>query len=142
MKLEDLFEAFDSKVDYDVVKHTADSYILEAEINGRTIRVSFTKSAADTWDFEFKEKSGSKWTTAATGSGGELQVFSFVKEALMEFLELFHPETVEFTAFEEDGSTRGRLYEKFFKKYKHPNYNLEVGKSRSRNDTYFTMKRK
>lgn len=143
MKISEILcEAFDSKVDYDVVKQTSDLYRLEAEINGRKIKVTFSKSVGNSWDFEFAEQQGTKWTTAKTGSGGELQVFSFVKQALIEFIEIYHPEFIEFTAFEEDGSERGRIYEKFIKRLKLPDYVLDVGKSRSRNDTYFTLKRK
>lgn len=137
-----LVEIINSKVDYQVVKQTADLYHLESTINNRKIKVTFSNQISDVWDFEFSEYTGKKWTTGTTGSGLEFRVFSFVKESLLEFIQIYHPKTIEFTAFEEDGSKRGRLYEKFLKKLNLPNYYLEVGKNKSRNDTYFALNRK
>lgn len=144
MKLQELFEAFNSKVDYDVVAHTSSKYQLEATITGRRIKVVFSKieSESDGWDFEFYEQTkNGKWTTGKTGSGGELEVFTFVQSALKEFIDVYHPETIEFNAFDEDDSKRGRLYQKIIKKM-NLKYEMEVGKSMIGNQHTFTLRRK
>jgi hypothetical protein len=137
-------ESFDSKANFDVVTHTSTKYQLEAMINDRKIKVIFSKidSEPDGWDFEFYEqdKKG-KWTTAKTDSGGEFKVFAFVGTALREFIDVYHPETIEFNAFEEDDSRRGPLYQKLIKKM-NLNYDMEVGKSMAGNQHTFTLKRK
>lgn len=145
MKLRDILtEVFDRKVDSDVVVHSSTKYQLESTITGRKIKVVFSKipSESDGWDFEFYEQTKSgKWTTATTGSGGSLEVFAFVTQALREFIDIYHPETVEFNAFDEDDPKRGRLYQKAIEKMK-LDYDLEAGRTWKSNQHTFTLRRK
>jgi hypothetical protein len=130
MRLTDFLESLDSKVEYDVISHSPSLYKVRSLINGREILVYFTLSnqSPDHWIFEFAEsnvKSSSKSSTIKlTGSGGELKVFSLVKTVLLEFIELYYPEVIEFTADKSEGN-RARLYARMLQKLNVPKYEID-----------------
>ena len=118
-----LNEIANSKIEFEIIRNTSNTIILESLINGRTIRFFCENTSADTgsdsWSVQFKELTESgKWTFALTSSGAEFQVTSFVVEGLKFLIQMQAPEVIDFTA---DTKTRGLMYkrvaDRFFKSY-------------------------
>ena len=122
-----LYEIFDSKVKSDVTAQGASFYKVTAKIGSRDIIITFGKidSGEDIWNFEFMEYNGKVKTTSQTGSGHELQVFSLVKDILKDFISIYHPNIIRFSADKSEGN-RAKLYERMLKKLNLPKYKVEI----------------
>lgn len=140
-------EIFNSKVEYTVTRQKSDKFSARATIGSRDVVVYFTvwDESSDTWTFEFAELKpqfkGAKSvepTTALTGSGSELMVFTFVRDVLTEFVSIYHPTCIRFTADKSEG--RDKLYSKLLKKLKLAKY--ETKESDSGDDVVFELVRK
>lgn len=155
----DLKESLDSKVDYKITHDTNKSFAVQANIENRTINIEITRNDSDTfpsrdnvWELVFDETVDkiSKLTgnpvkvrnTDVTGSGGELKVFSLVKEVLIKFLDDFEPKELWFSAKVEGGSKMNRinLYDRILKRFKHKDYEYDTEKYHDK--TYFVLKKK
>lgn len=123
--IEVLNEIFNSDVPGKVTKRTATVFQTRATIGERDI--IFDGEGRDgEWEIAFTEnhpKTGS--TFGKTGSGNELQVFSFVLESLQLLISVYAPALVEFTSEKSDGN-RTQLYSRIAKKVKIPGYHLDV----------------
>lgn len=93
-----LQELLDSKVDYKIEDDSSARFHATAEINGRIIGVFFYADPGDRWELIFAEKNKKNkeipWSHAASGSGGELKVFSLVKNLFAEFLKRRKPKEI------------------------------------------------
>lgn len=97
----------------------------------------------DHWEVEFyEEKLGKRGLTfAKTGSGSELQVFSFVIKSLTEMIERYNPEVIRFGSDKSD-ENRTRLYKRMVDRFAPKlGYELDRLLSRTRDDM-FVIKRK
>jgi hypothetical protein len=121
-----LNEILDKKVDYEVVKSSSSVFHTRAEINGRIINFGAVEEGPGEWEIEFNEKADGKITYAATGSGGELEVFAMVKASTEEFVQRYKPRVMMFTS-DKDGTGRSKLYDKLAKKFKIPGYTYLKG---------------
>ena len=148
-----LFELFDSKIDYKIVKESEREFHTRATIEGRDIL--FTASISDyildhegnvTCEeayVEFAEVKkpesrydSEEWNYDVTGSGGEMKVFSMVGASLKELVYLYKPAIIKFSAEKDkkdkkDSEKRANLYEKLIKKFI-PEYEIDrrdAGKS-------------
>ena len=111
-------EAFDSNVDYSVVRATNDLFTTKAIINNRTIIFNSQGSDEDNevvWEVDFYEKSPGKMTYGKSGSGGEMKVFSFIINSLKELAERYNPDTVKFSSHRAD-ENRTKLYHRMISK--------------------------
>ena len=117
MKINEIIcEAFDSDIDYTVVRATNDLFTTKAVINGRTI--VFNAQANEegmeeipeiVWEVDFYEKAPGKMTYGKSGSGGEMRVFSFVLSSLKELAARYSAETIRFSSHRAD-ENRTKLY--------------------------------
>ena len=118
-------EVFNSNVPGKVTRKTATTFQTRATIGERDI--IFDGEGRDgEWEVAFTEnhpKTGS--TFGKTGSGNELQVFSFVLESLQLLISIYSPVSVEFTSEKSDGN-RSQLYSRIARKVKVPGYHLDV----------------
>lgn len=99
------------------------------------------------WDVSFstiqldengKKKGPGKY--GITGTGHELQVLSFAKEATLIFVKKCDPKIIVFTAEKEQNKTaRGNVYEKMVKRWNIPGY--EYQRSDDRRKAHFTLER-
>jgi hypothetical protein len=120
-----LNEVFDSNVPGKVVKKTASSFITKATIGNRDIKFQAAGHAGD-WEVDFIEQSPKRGDTfGKSGSGNELQVFSFVIESLELFISLYSPAQVMFTSDKSD-TNRTKLYKRMSKRVKIPGYHIEI----------------
>lgn len=118
-------EVFDSNVPGKVVKRTNSSFITKATIGNRDIKFHASGYEGD-WEVDFVEQSPTKGDTfGKSGSGNELQVFSFVIESLKLFISTYQPQQVMFTSDKSDAN-RSKLYATMAKRVKIPGYHVEV----------------
>ena len=138
-----LVEVFTSNVPGQVVRATSDLYTTKAIIGGRTIVFNSSQYDDDEgksgWEINFTEyeKNGTGTTFAKTGSGGELQVFSFVIESIKDLIARYHPDQLTFTSYKAD-ENRTKLYQRMLNRIKVPGYHaapLESGEY----DDYFKI---
>lgn len=115
-------EAFDSSVDYTVVRASNELFTTKASIGGRDIifNAQSNDESMDSepnivWEVVFYEKRPGNMTYGKSGSGGEMQVFSFVLDSLKELAARYSPETIRFSAHKEDGN-RSTLYQRMIAK--------------------------
>ena len=123
MKIRELIEAVDSVVDYKTVSTTPDLFKTQATINGRVIEFTASKDAGpgNTWFIKFGPpragfKQDSPKNYLKTGRGGELQVFSFVKQSTEQFANQYKPSSIGFTADRSEGN-RGGLYQRMIDRW-------------------------
>jgi hypothetical protein len=128
-----IFELLDTKVQYEVVRHTATSFWTRAEIGGREIEFRAVKNdEGDGWEIMFAERTpkhlyrngkpiGHNLSYAATGKGSALSVGTMVVDSLREFIDTYKPQSIDFTA-EKSEPAREKIYaramSKFFPEYK------------------------
>jgi hypothetical protein len=121
-------EAFDSEVKGNVIRATNDLFTTAATIGNR--KIVFNASAyhrgadenSDTvWEIEFTEKTPGNVTYGKTGSGNEMQVFSFVINSVKELIARYNPAEIEFGSSKADGN-RSALYNKLINRIKIPGY--------------------
>jgi hypothetical protein len=121
MKIYELVsEAFTSKIPYDVVRSTNDLFTTKATIGDRVIVFNAAANEEGTqgnivWEVDFYEKTPGNITFSKTGSGGEMQVFSFVIDSLKELASRHHPETIRFSSHKAD-MNRSKLYQRMIAK--------------------------
>jgi len=121
-----LDELLNSNVSGKVIKQTENVFITSAEIGNRTIRFSADSYGPEQWEIAFLEQSSSKGDTFGTsGSGNELQVFSFIVESIKLFISMYAPAEIYFTSEPSEGS-RSKLYARMIKKISVPGYTNSV----------------
>jgi len=143
-----IVEVLNTKVPYEIEHAGAEQFSTSATIGGRLI--TFYASTGDgepgVWEIEFDERvenaTGSmtsrKTTYKQTGSGSELQVFSMIKDSIIELVKRYEPEVIMFTADKEgDNDTRAELYARLLKRFTLPEYKTDV--SQSSRKTEFTL---
>lgn len=112
-----LFEIFNSTINYKILTNNNKSFKASFDINLREINTTFDyDEGEDCWYFEFYEVNKNKnnmnnRTFKATNSGGEFQVFSAIKNILLEFIERYYPNKIKFSG----EANRVNLYEKMIK---------------------------
>lgn len=116
-------EVFNSDVKGKVIKRTNNSFITKATIGDRDIKFQAAGNDGD-WEVDFIEQSSKGDTFSKTGSGNELQVFSFVIESLQTFISMYAPAQVAFTSDKSDGN-RSKLYNRMAKRINIPGYHIE-----------------
>ena len=118
-------EAFNSDVKGKVIRKTNDIFATEATIGNRIIKFTAGNHHGN-WDIAFIESQSDKgYTFSKTGSGNELQVFSFVIESLKLFVSMYAPESVSFTSDKSDRN-RSKLYNRIASRVELPGYHLET----------------
>jgi hypothetical protein len=75
------------------------------------------------WEIEFTEKTPGNSTYGKTGSGNEMQVFSFVINSVKELVARYNPAEIEFGSAKEDGN-RSALYTRLVNRIKIPGYHV------------------
>lgn len=114
-----LNELFKAKTDLKVLKSSPIRFGTSAMIKGREIRFYAVEeeSELDRWEVSFGEiVPGKSYATAEmTGSGGELDVLSMVKDSLTMFIQQRNPKVITFTAEKSDRS-RAAVYERMLKR--------------------------
>jgi len=113
---ESLDEAFTSQVPYTVVRAGNDLFTTRATIGGRDIvfnaQGNEEGSRGDVvWEVDFYEKTPGNMTFGKSGSGGEMQVFSFVIDSLKELVARYQPARVRFSSHKAD-ENRTKLYQR------------------------------
>jgi hypothetical protein len=121
-----------------VITDDQKSYIVSSIINGREIMFKANKaekedSGENDWDISFTEvqkndKGVKSGTYGKTGNGGELEVFSVVKDCMRELITKHHPDKLIFTANKDGGKNnqaRGNVYERLINRFKPPGYELK-----------------
>jgi hypothetical protein len=120
-------EVFTSNVSSEVVRATSDLYTTKATIGGRVIVFNASQYDDDegksVWEIDFTEyeKDGTGTTFRKTGSGNELQVFSFVIESIKDLISSYHPDQLTFTSHKADDN-RTKLYQRMLNRIKVPGY--------------------
>jgi hypothetical protein len=120
-------EVFTSNVSSEVVRATSDLYTTKAMIGGRVIVFNASQYDDDegksVWEIDFTEyeKDGTGTTFRKTGSGNELQVFSFVIESIKDLISSYHPDQLTFTSHKADDN-RTKLYQRMLNRIKVPGY--------------------
>jgi hypothetical protein len=142
MRLNEINEAFNTVVDKEVVKSSNNLYIAKANIGDRII--TFTASYdnySDAWEIIFSEKKddNSLGTYSKTGSGNELQVFSFVIDCVKDLISQYQPGVVEFTADKTD-ENRASLYKRIAHRIKNIGYDIDT--INCHGNTHFRFTRK
>ena len=120
-------EVFTSNVSSEVVRATSDLYTTKATIGGRVIVFNASQYDDDegksVWEIDFTEyeKDGTGTTFRKTGSGNELQVFSFVIESIKDLISSYHPDQLTFISHKADDN-RTKLYQRMLNRIKVPGY--------------------
>lgn len=126
-------EAFDSDVAGKITRATDKMFTTEATIGDRKIIFNALQyyrprsydpndnTSDSVWEIEFIEKKPGKTTFAKTGSGSEMQVFSFVINSIKELITRYSPGELEFGAAKSD-ENRSKLYQRMIKRIKVPGY--------------------
>ena len=137
-----LNEVFTSNVSGQLVRATSDLYTTKAIIGGRTIvfnAAQFENERGESiWEMDFVEyeKNGIGATFGKTGSGSELQVFSFVIESIKDLIATYHPDKLIFTSSKAD-KNRTKLYQRMLNRIKVPGYHAKPVHSSESYDDYF-----
>lgn len=140
-----LNEVFTSNVPGQLVRSTSDLYTTKAIIGGRTIvfnAAQFENEHGESiWEMDFVEyeKNGVGATFGKTGSGSELQVFSFVIESIKDLIATYHPDELLFTSSKAD-KNRTKLYQRMLNRVKVPGYHAApVYSSSEHSDDYLRI---
>lgn len=145
MKLIELQESLDSVYPFKIKRQTVSNFAAMFETPDGAVHVSITKSE-DIWELVFVREILSPLrgklvtTTAKTSQGNPLQVFATVIAIAKEFVDQYHPDTVEFTAEKEDGN-RSSLYTRLIKRHLPEGYEV-VADHKGDYRSIFTLKRK
>jgi len=118
-----LGELLNRKVEYTVDRESNTSFQTSANIGDRTIKFSaWVTDEPDAWEILFSERNDKiSGTYSATGSGNELEVFSMVKDSILELISKYSPAKITFTA-DKEGNKRASVYDKLLKRFKVPGY--------------------
>ena len=136
-----LNEILNKKIDYEVVKATASSFITLAKIGERHIKFMATNCDEGEWDVMFAETNseGKEGTFKLTNSGNELEVFSMVKDSISELITRYYPESIAFTASKDSATgkdNRADAYERLLKRFKAPGYTFKRTKYETTGDIF------
>ena len=125
MKIRDIIltEIFDSNVSGNLVRATSDLFTTEAIIGDRKIVFNASEFDGNKWEVDFIEKHQGSMSYSKTGSGSEMQVFSFVIDSIKELISRYHPDEISFSAHKAEGN-RSSLYKRIVGKVKVPGYHL------------------
>lgn len=146
MKVKDIIgESFDSDVDGKIVIAGPSYFHTKADIGSRTILFSAATSPAgdNYWEIEFLETTKKGQTFTKSGSGNEMQVFSFVIESIKEFVSRYHPDVITFNSHKAD-QNRSKLYARMMKRVPSvlPGYRAAPVSSTYSSDTFTIVKDK
>ena len=129
-----LNEILNRKVQYKVTVENENAFQTKATINGRIIDFACIKRDSGLrkteWRCTFLEAKDENdlGNYDATGSGGEFEVFSMVKDSLLEFIDKYRPDQIYFNAKQDGGKNkqaRIRVYDALLKKFKAPGYTFK-----------------
>jgi hypothetical protein len=126
-----LNEILNKKVEYEVIRANDKVFRARATIGGRIIQFEAAKQdteSSDKWDVAFEENKEGKRTFGKSGSGNEFEVFSMIKDCILEVIARYKPEYMTFTA-DKDGSkignNRGNVYSRLLSRFKVSGYTIE-----------------
>jgi len=133
-------EILDRKVKYTVMKDSDSQFKAQAKINGRDIVFYAEETWHGIWEVAFGEKTDDAFdiTYKKTGNGGELEVFSMVKELTLEMIKKHDPKKITFQAAKEENGNRGNLYARLVERFKIPGYKIERKSGDKRDDFVLT----
>ena len=116
-------ESFDSNVQGKLVRATNDLFTTKATIGNRDIVFNAVSHGDDSgaWEIEFTEKQPGNVTYGKSGSGNEMQVFSFVIESTKELIARYKPSEINFSSHKADGN-RTALYQRMLSRIKIQGY--------------------
>lgn len=141
-----LSESFDSNVQGKLVRATNDLFTTSAEIGNRTIVFNASQfdegmdiEPTSAWEIEFTEKTPGNVTYSKSGSGNEMQVFSFVIESIKELVARYHPDALVFSSHKADGN-RSSLYTRMLTRIKLPGYHVDNTESNNYTDLFRIVK--
>lgn len=141
-----LSESFDSNVRGKLVRATNNLFTTSAEIGNRTIVFNAAQfdegmdiDPASAWEIEFTEKTPGNVTYGKSGSGNEMQVFSFVIESIKELISRYHPDALVFGSSKADGN-RTSLYTRMLGRIKIPGYHVDDTESSNYTDMFRIVK--
>lgn len=127
----EVFESFDSNIKAQLIQSAPNLFITRAEIGGRTVEFQASLNVLEPMDdieppincaeIIFVERTPGNMTFSKTGSGSEMQVFSFVIESIKELIKRYSPDEISFSADKADGN-RGSLYKRMLARIKMPGY--------------------
>jgi hypothetical protein len=130
--------------DYKLIASSDKLFKTQKRINDRLVVFSASAYSPTEWLIEFEELDDKgRGTYAVTGSGGEFKVFGFVLSSLSEFVQLYHPLSISFSAEKEsEDDVRPIVYEKLIKRSLKgflKGYELKIAK-RDSHDTFELVK--
>lgn len=117
MRLYDIVESFDTSVKRTSSRTTSTGSTVSARIGNRNIvymahiLTGFENEKIAMVEFFEKDINNTTSSYDITGSGNQMQVFSFVIDCVKDTIIDFDPDEIKFTAVKSDGN-RGRLYTK------------------------------
>lgn len=148
---QNLAEAFDSAAQSKIVVQNSEQFTTSAQIGNRTIIFEALNDGKNDWYITFVEKrpknsDRSTWmdksssttdrepqgTYLATGSGNQMQVFSFVIQSIRTLCSLYHPIRLEFASMKR--GNRADLYAKIISRVQIPGYKLNADATHENND--------
>ena len=144
-RLSSVDEAFNTSVQPEIIAQNSEEFTTSAKIGNRTIIFHARDFGWDGWYIDFTER-GSKnrrpldWippktdreSYSATGSGNQMQVFSFVIQNIKTLVSLYDPPRIVFTAMKE--GNRADLYAKIISRVQIPGYKLNEKLTRENQD--------
>jgi hypothetical protein len=132
-------ESLDSDIQSTVSAH-ASEFRTRATIGNRNVDFEALKySSANKWEIAFTESRPGRKYVSKTGSGSELQVFSFVIASIKEFIARYAPESVEFSSHKDDGN-RTSLYNRIINRIKIDGYHLQDVESGTYDDRFIIVR--
>lgn len=139
-----LHEILDRKIEQEVVKDNEEAYRTKARIGDRIIHFTadLDDEDEDEWAVVFWETdlNGNGLKFDVTGGGKELEVFSMVKSAMMEFIKKRNPKIIFFSAEKDKGAGRSELYDRLVRRFKLPNYEYEK-RAEEMNDHFYLVRK-
>jgi len=137
-------EVFDSDVKGRVIKAGPNFFATSADIGDRTIIFNasiYGHSGSNVWEIDFIEKTAKGPTYGKSGSGNEMQVFSFVIESLKELVSRYAPAAIVFNSHKADGN-RSKLYIRMLSRVSQvlPGYKAAGVSSTDSSDTFTIAK--
>ena len=137
-------EAFDSPVNGQIVRASADHFDTRATVGSET--VNFTshlytdENQQMVADLLFGVKTNRGITYGKTNTGNQMAIFSFVLESLGDMIARYQPDVITFDSAQEDRS-RTQVYQRLIQRFAHRvGYRLESLTKGSGYD-YFVLKR-
>lgn len=130
MLVNELFEALNKAVPFEVTHVSDTSFIANFTVANRNLQFSADRDGKKTWELVFsemkrtKDEYGSfylKHTFNKTGSGGEFEVFATLKAIIEKFISVKKPEVMYFSSDKEDVS-RATLYHALSRRFKPAGY--------------------